>query len=139
MSINDEDEIILEGSPEHSIENKRNKIDFVAILEEPKEEVHTWHDELIKVKERYDSFDIDKMCARCIKEQHEQGIKNVKGELTTTIQCSGVYSFKNETIAKYGEDIYKTMISMMTEDQLEVAETTVNPLKWAESAITDKK
>lgn len=139
MSTDNKDEIILEGSEEQSIEAKRNKIDFVAILEEPKEEVHTWHDELVKVRERYDNFDVDKMCARCIREQHEQGIKDVNGNLTTTIQCSGVYSFKNETIAKHGEDIYKTMISMMTEEQLEVAETTVNPLKWAESAITDKK
>ena len=140
MSTDNKDEIILEGSEEQSIEAKRNKIDFVTILEEAnKEEAHTWHDELIKVKERYDNFDIDKMCARCIKEQHEQGIKDVNGNPTTTIQCSGVYSFKNETIAKYGEDIYKTMVSMMTEDQLEAAETTVNPLKWMESAITDKK
>lgn len=140
MSTDNKDEIILEGSEEQSIEAKRNKIDFVTILEEAnKEEAHTWHDELVKVKERYDNFDIDKMCARCIKEQHEQGIKDVNGELTTTIQCSGVYSFKNETIAKHGEDIYKTMVSMMTEDQLEAAETTVNPLKWMESAITDKK
>lgn len=140
MSTDNKDEIILEGSEEQSIEAKRNKIDFVTILEESeKEEAHTWHDELAKVKERYDNFDVDKMCARCIREQHEQGVKDVNGNLTTTIQCSGVYSFKNETIAKHGEDIYNAMVNMMSADQLEAAETTVNPLKWMESAITDKK
>ena len=47
MSTDNKDEIILEGSEEQSIEAKRNKIDFVTILEESeKEEAHTWHDEL---------------------------------------------------------------------------------------------
>ena len=59
MSTDNKDEIILEGSEEQSIEAKRNKIDFVTILEEAnKEEAHTWHDELVKVKERYDSIEV---------------------------------------------------------------------------------
>ena len=121
--------------------NLSKRIDIFNILDEniePNKEL-TWREELVQVKERYDNFDIDKMCARCIKEQYELGIKNSEGELITPIRCTGIYSFKNDTVSKYGEDIYNSMVDMMTAEQLDIAETTVNPLKWLGSTITDKK
>ena len=62
MSTDNKDEIILEGSEEQSIEAKRNKIDFVTILEESeKEEAHTWHDELAKVNKKPDIIIIERV------------------------------------------------------------------------------
>ena len=122
-------------------DNLSKRIDIFNILDEniePNKEL-TWREELVQVKERYDNFDIDKMCARCIKEQYELGIKNSEGELITPIRCTGIYSFKNDTVSKYGEDIYNSMVDMMTAEQLDIAETTVNPLKWLGSTIADKK
>ncbi len=116
------------------------KIDLMEILDEQPKigEEEDWKDVVKRIERDSNNYDLETMCQQCIQKQLSLGIKDSDGKVITPIQCTGLQTYKNNTISQYGEAVYDRLLGMLTDEQKEAAEQTANPMTWMENAIPDK-
>ena len=120
------------------------KIDLIELMDEngssqKVDKAENWRDTLEQIKIDSNNFDLETMCKICIQQQYELGVKDKNGNLTTTIQCTGLQTFKNKTIRETSEEVYNELKELISAEELSLGEQTENSMVWMENNITDKK
>ena len=123
-----------------------NKIDLIEDTESElsneksiSEQKH-WRDALNDIKVETNSFDIESMCTACIKKQAEYGFKDENGVYQkTTIQCTGLNTYKNKVVSEHGLEVYDTLKGLLSKEQYTQAEQVENSMAWMTGNINDAK
>lgn len=123
-----------------------NKIDLIEDTESELSkgrdipEQKPWRDVLNDIKTETNSFDIESMCTACIKKQAAYGFKDENGVYQkTTIQCTGLNTYKNKVVSEHGEEVYDTLKGLLSKEQYDQAEQVANSMAWMTGNVKDNK